>query len=114
MIVRTLEEIADRIDDAVDLMEKTGRNTGTGYSEGDGFCPMGAIGFLYGRDPHKWACWFPPERVAVEQDLPVCDRLSLWGFNDMTRDDQVVFDLMRGTAKRLRAAIDRTDYLGET
>ncbi len=105
-------QVADNIDAAVDLMEKRGRITGQGHITGQGYCPLGALREVYGLNASTgWLGWYPAERRALEADLPIMltprgepRPRSLWCFNDNTKDDQVVFDLMRATAKRERMA----------
>jgi hypothetical protein len=101
------DQLADHIDDAVDLMEKEGRTRGLAYVPGRGYCSTAALLKVNGLDPR--AVFSPvsynlPERKAIEARLPNMGMSprALWCFNDRTADDQVVFDLMRRTAKELR------------
>jgi hypothetical protein len=105
------DQVADHIDDAVDLMEKEGRTRGLAYVPGQGYCSTAALLKVKGLDPRAVfspVSYHMPERRAIEARLPDMGMSppALWCFNDRTADDQVVFDLMRRTAKELRIAED--------
>jgi hypothetical protein len=104
------DQVADIIDTAVDLMEREGRLRGVAHRPGEGYCSTAALLQAKGLPLVVFGpvSYNLPERRAIEARLfdMGMSPPALWCFNDRTADDQVVFDLMRRTAKELRIAED--------